>query len=62
MFHLDAYEVEFMGRLLTFDVVTAYGLLCAAVFMTGFVYATRYEKNRVDRGNKASGPATSTNK
>ena len=49
MFHLDAFEIEIMGHAATFDVVTAYGLICAAVFLTGFAAATRYESRRVLR-------------
>ena len=37
MFHLGAFEVEFMGRAATFDAVTVYGLICAAVFVAGFM-------------------------
>lgn len=45
MFNLGALEVEFFGRVATFDMVTVYGLGCAAVFLTGFIIATRVEKN-----------------
>jgi hypothetical protein len=44
MFHLGAIEVELMGRAATFDVVTVYGIICAAVFVAGFVGARWYEK------------------
>jgi hypothetical protein len=44
MFHVAAFEVEIMGRAATFDVVTAYGLVCAAVFVAGFMGARWYEK------------------
>lgn len=44
MFHVGAFEVEFMGRAATFDVVTVYGFICAAVFVAGFVGARWYEK------------------
>jgi len=44
MFHVGAFEVEFMGRAATFDVVTVYGLICAAVFVAGFMGARWYEK------------------
>lgn len=44
MVHLDAVEFEFLGGVATIDVVTVYGLVCAAVFLTGFVIATRLEK------------------
>ncbi len=43
---LEVAEVEIMGGLMTFDVVTGYGLICALVFMTGFFVATYYEKRR----------------
>ena len=46
MFHLGAAEFEFLGRTVTFDVVTVYGLVCAGVFLTGFVIANRYERQR----------------
>ena len=36
MFHVGAFEVEVMGSAVTFDVVTMYGLICAAVFVAGF--------------------------
>lgn len=48
MFNFGAVEFEFMGRAMTFDVVTAYGLVCAGVFLTGFYIATRYEKQNAD--------------
>lgn len=44
MFHVGAFEVEFMGKTATFDVVTVYGLICAAVFLAGFIGARWYEK------------------
>ena len=44
MFHVGAFEVEVMGSAVTFDVVTMYGLICAAVFVAGFVGARWYEK------------------
>lgn len=44
MFQVGAFEVEVMGRAATFDVVTAYGLICAVVFIAGFVGARWYEK------------------
>jgi hypothetical protein len=43
---LKVIEVEFMGGLMTFDVVTGYGLLCAAVFLTGLFVATHHEQSR----------------
>ena len=46
MFHLNAFEFEVMGHSATFDVVTAYGLICAAVFLTGFAAAIRFEGRR----------------
>lgn len=46
MFHLGAVDFEFMGQVVTFDVVTAYGLICAGVFLTGFIIANRYEKQQ----------------
>lgn len=48
MFHLNAVEFEFMGQAATFDVVTAYGLICAGVFLAGFFIATRYEKQHAE--------------
>ena len=44
MFYFDAVQFEIMGRAVTFDAVTGYGLLCAGVFLTGFIFATHYEK------------------
>ena len=44
MFHFDAFDIEVMGQAATFDVVTAYGLICAAIFLTGFIAATRFER------------------
>lgn len=46
---LEVIEVEFMGGLMTFDVVTGYGLLCAAIFLTGFFVATRNDKRLNER-------------
>ena len=45
MFHFDAFDIEVMGQAATFDVVTAYGLICAVIFLTGFIVATRYERH-----------------
>ncbi len=44
MFHVGAFEIEFMGKAATFDVVTVYGFICAAVFLAGFFGAQWYEK------------------
>ena len=44
MFHVGAFEVEILGKAATFDVVTVYGLICAAVFLAGFFGARWYEK------------------
>jgi len=44
MFHFGAFQVDIMGHTATFDVVTAYGLVCAVVFLFGFIIATRFEK------------------
>ena len=46
MFHIDAFDVEIMGRIMTFDVVTAYGALCGLVFLTGFFVAMQMERRR----------------
>lgn len=45
MFHFGAYQVKIMGIVATFDVVTFYGLICAAVFTAGIVLASRIEKS-----------------
>jgi len=47
MLNIGAFQFEFMGRAATFDVVTVYGLICATVFLTGLIVATRkYEKEQ----------------
>ncbi len=51
MFHIGAFKIELMGQTATFDVVTAYGLVCAAVFLTGFIVAMRKGK----KGQRTSG-------
>ncbi|TCK16932.1 hypothetical protein DFR30_0151 [Thiogranum longum] len=45
MLHFGAFQVKLMGVVATFDVVTFYGLICAVVFTTGIVIATRIEKS-----------------
>lgn len=40
----DQVNFEVMGQAATFDVVTAYGLVCAAIFLAGFFIATRFER------------------
>jgi hypothetical protein len=46
MLNFGAFQVQIMGQTATFDVVTVYGLICAAVFLSGFIIATRFEKKR----------------
>ena len=43
MFHFGSFQVELMGHPATFDVVTAYGFVCALIFTAGIVIATRIE-------------------
>jgi hypothetical protein len=49
MFQFGSYQIELMGHPATFDVVTAYGLVCALVFTAGIVIATRIEQRNKAR-------------
>jgi hypothetical protein len=44
MLNFGAFQVQIMGQTATFDVVTVYGLICAGVFLSGFIIATSFEK------------------
>jgi len=46
MLNFGAFQVQIMGQTATFDVVTVYGLICAAVFLSGFIIATSFEKKQ----------------
>lgn len=50
---MSGYEFSFMGHIVTFDAVTAYGLLCAAVFFTGFCFALANEHKMKLAKNRA---------
>ena len=43
---LEVIEIQFLGRLMTFDMVTVSGLICALVFLTGFFTALRNDERR----------------
>ncbi len=36
---MSAIELNFMGQVITFDMVTLFGLACASVFTIGFAVA-----------------------
>ena len=56
MFYFDAVQFEFMGRAVTFDAVTGYGLICAGVFLAGFIVATRNEKLNINSDTSSAAP------
>ena len=43
---INSMDIELLGRVVTFDVVTFYGLICAAIFSVGLIAASKYEQRR----------------
>lgn len=43
---ISAIDFTMMGQVITFDVVTFYGMLCATIFTTGFLVAHCCERRR----------------
>jgi len=43
---ISAVDFTLMGQVVTFDVVTFYGMVCAAIFTTGFLIANCCESRQ----------------
>lgn len=46
MFNFNAVDIEFMGRIVTFDVVTFCGLICIAITTIGLATSRHIEQQR----------------
>ena len=50
---ISAIDFNLMGQVVTFDVVTFYGMVCAAIFTTGFLVANCCESRNRRRAVEA---------